>query len=154
MTSGQQVVTEELDCVCRFLELLQTENLALKSGELADLEEISRKKSTLIPELEAKTQARLAFFGVTNPTTAAQDAARWFAENPNEREARENWETLLKTAAKARDIHKANEVLVSLLLQRTNAALDILVQRQRDQTTYGSNGQATSPTGSRIIDSA
>ena len=154
MTACQQLVAEELDYVCRFHELLQTENQCLKSGALEDLEAISRKKSILIPELEARTRARLAFFEITEPTTASVNAGRWFAENPHEREAQKSWQDLLQKAAQARDLHKANEVLVSMLLQRTSAALDILVQRQREQTTYGSNGQASIPTGSRIIDSA
>lgn len=154
MTAGQQVISEELDYVCRFLELLQAENQCLKSGALEDLEAISRRKSILIPELEAKTRTRLAFFEITDPARATLNTERWFSENPHEREALKSWQKLLQEAAKARDLHKANELLVSLLLQRTSAALDILVQRQREQTTYSSNGQATTPTGSRIIDSA
>lgn len=154
MSPAQQVIAEEHDLVRRFLELLRTENQGLKSGALEDLAEIGRKKSGLIPELEAKTQARLSFFHVKDPAKATADAAQWFADNPHEREALNTWQGLLECAAKARDLHKTNELLVSLLLQRTGAALDILVQRQRDQVTYGSNGQASAPTGSRIIDSA
>lgn len=154
MTAGAQVVAEELDYVCRFFELLQAENQCLKSGALEDLEEISRRKSLLIPELEAKTRSRQAFFSGNDPANSTQDLERWLAENPHEHEVLKYWQNLLQKAARTRDLHKANELLVSLLLQRTSAALDILVQRQRDQTTYGSNGQATTPTGSRIIDSA
>ncbi len=154
MISAQQVLTDEYASVCRFLELLNAESVALRTGALDKLESIGLEKSTLIAELEAKTQARLRYFDVANATDAKQSIYSWFKAHPEEYRAFQCWQDLLAIAKLAHEGHQANEVLVVALLQRTNEALDILVQRQRDQTTYGNNGQASVPTGSRIIDSA
>ena len=51
-------------------------------------------------------------------------------------------------------MHLENQELLNKRLATTEAALDILMQRQKDTAVYGSDGQTTSLSGSRIVDSA
>lgn len=154
MTPLASSLKRESDAISRFVGLLEKEHSALGAGKTDSLANINADKITLIEELNRLEAERIALLpGVTN-TQSKADILAWFAAHPVEQEASILWGELLELARKARELHTSNGALVAILLQRTGEALDVLTQRQKSQTLYRSDGQASALSGSRIVDSA
>jgi flagellar biosynthesis protein FlgN len=77
----------------------------------------------------------------------------WLGRQPDNQTAAVNWENLLDLAREAKQLHELNASLVGMNLQQTNEALAIL-RKPAQHTLYGSNGQTSPFSGSRIVDSA
>jgi len=87
--------------------------------------------------------------------TADREGMRiWLAQNDDNRLAASAWEKLLDLASQARELNRLNGQLIALRLGATNRALETLTQQPAHPTLYGKNGQASSLTGSKIIDAA
>jgi flagella synthesis protein FlgN len=136
----------------RFRNALLLEQEILRSGKTDGLAEINAEKLTLVERLNQAGTERARMLSPSNETTT--DTRAWFSAHPQETESFALWKGLLELAREAREINELNGGLINLLHQKTTDALSILTQGKADQSLYGSNGQASPSTGSRIIDSA
>lgn len=154
MSQLHRALLDETALLRRFIEILREEQSLLTSGQADALAEVGAAKLDLVEKLNASEQARLRLLGLTPAQSSRQDMAEWLRRNPAESAAWQAWEQLITLAREAREIHAMNGELIAMHLARTSEALDILTQRQREASLYGSDGQAATGSGSRIVDSA
>lgn len=154
MTPFADLLTRETQLVSQFVALLKQEQEALQSGVPDSLETISKEKEALVGQLNRLETERSAFVA---PTTNAEDRSgmkAWLAQHPHDKHIPPLWEKLNTLARQAKALHEINGQLIEIHLSRTSAALAILEQHKQQHSLYGSDGQASAPTGSRIVDSA
>lgn len=154
MSQLHRALLDETALLRRFIEVLREEQSLLTSGQTDALAEVGATKLDLVEKLNASEQARFRLLGLTPAQSSRQDMAEWLRRNPAESAARQSWEQLITLAREAREIHAMNGELIAMHLARTSEALDILTQRQSEASLYGSDGQAATGSGSRIVDSA
>jgi flagellar biosynthesis/type III secretory pathway chaperone len=149
-----ELLDREISLVSAFVDLLNQEQDALKAAVPDALPEIQEKKMSLVEALNQASGARIAAIaGQGMPEQAAM--AEWLAkQNSASTALAASWQKLLELAREAKTLHQLNGQLVQMHLKRTEDALAILTQRQQENLFYGSNGQAATYTGSRIVDSA
>jgi len=152
MTKVADLLKRETELVVRFRNALLLEQEILRSGKTDGLAEISTEKLTLVEQLNQAGSERAHMLSPSGETTT--DTHAWFSAHPQEKDSFALWKRLLELAREAREINERNGGLINLLHQKTSDALSILTQGKADQSLYGSNGQASMSTGSRIIDSA
>ncbi|MBL8430338.1 MAG: flagellar protein FlgN [Dechloromonas sp.] len=152
MSTAAKMLKREAELVMRFRDTLLREQHILQSGTSDGLAEVNAEKLSLVESLNIAGVERAHALSSGDIDTI--DMQAWFASRPSEKEAAEEWNNLLETAREARDINELNGNLIQVLHQKTSDALFILTQGKADQSLYGSDGQASLSTGSRIIDSA
>jgi flagellar biosynthesis/type III secretory pathway chaperone len=152
MTRVAGLLKREAELVVRFRDTLIREQEILRSGKADGLAEISEEKLSLVESLNHAGIERARILSSSDDITI--DMQVWFSANPRETECLRLWEKLLVLAREVREINELNGRLINALHQKTNDALVILTQGQADRSLYGSNGQTSPSTGSRIIDSA
>lgn len=150
MTPLARLLNEEKGLIERFIEVLLQEQAALRSGKAEDLGPISEEKIALVGALN-ETESRR---GQLIEKADRAGMTRWLAAHPEERVAAGVWAQVLKLAGEAKQHHELNGQLITLHLKRTNEALAVLTHRSDNAKLYGSDGQATGGSGSRIVDSA
>lgn len=144
----------EIKLVGRFLEILQKEQEALKKGNPAALPELGAAKSELIVQLNGAEDERNRLIGGSPEVGDRNSMQRWLDNNPQAPQCRDLWHKLLELAREAKLMHELNGQLLTLHLRQTGDALAILTKRNQENTIYSSDGQTTTYTGSRIVDSA
>ena len=154
MTPLAGVLTREIDQVSRFLLLLKTEQEVLKSGQPDDLAIINEEKVKLVAQLNHLSAERAQLTSELESAANQASIASWLALQPREKQSAVLWDKLIQIAREAKELHDLNGQLTSMHLRQTNDALAILTERQPEKTLYGSNGQSSQLTGSRIVDSA
>lgn len=154
MSELQQLLEAEKGLVTRFLGLLREEQSALVEGLAETLSVLNQTKLELIDTLNTAEAARGAFIAASSTGNGKAEMKAWLLRHPAEKSARLLWEEILDLAREARQLHEMNGELIAMHLSKTSEAIDILTQRQKEAALYGSNGQAASGTGSRIVDSA
>lgn len=152
MTAVAALLKRETELVMRFRDMLLREQAILRSGKSESLAEINAEKLSLVESLNHAGTERARVLSADKDTTI--DMPAWLSVHPLENESAALWEGLLKIARQAREINELNGNLINLLHQKTSDALAILTHGQADKSLYGSNGQSSQSTGSRIIDSA
>lgn len=152
MTQVADLLRREHELVLRFRNTLLLEQEALRSGKTHTLSEISAQKISLVDTLNQVGAERSRI--ISPNANAAIDMQTWLSAHPKETSAAKLWKELLTIAREARDINESNGNLINVLHQKTTDALSILTQGLGDRSLYGSNGQSSVSTGSRIIDSA
>lgn len=151
--SAKELLEQEIDAVQRLILLLEKELAALKSGTPESLAEIGPQKSGLIDLLNRLELQRDGAIGRTGGTPARAAMESWLAKEDHDGTVRQLWEKLLLTAKQAKTLNELNGKVVNIHLQQTNQALSVL-SRQTSDELYGSDGQSSLLTGSRIVDSA
>lgn len=154
MTDIAAITEREVALIARFVELLKNEQESLRGTDTDQLPELGAAKAALVEQLNALEDQRVAALAMPAGETPRAAMEQWLAANPTQRAAAVNWTKLLSLAEEARQLHQLNAGLVALHLQRTQEALAILNGRTASETLYGSNGQASAISGSRIVDSA
>lgn len=152
MNTVAALLKNEAALVVRFRDTLLLEQEILRSGSSDDLAKISTEKLSLVESLNQAGIERARTLSSSDETTI--DMQAWFSAHPHETKSITIWEGLLKVAREAREINELNGSLISALHQKTSDALAILTRGEAEQSLYSSSGQASSSTGSRIIDSA
>lgn len=147
------ITKQEIIFVSRFVELLKKEQEMLKRGKASDLADINVEKISLVEQLNLlETNRRQALKIKGDEDT--RDAMRiWLGGQPKNQTAAVNWENLLDLAREAKQLHEVNASLIGMKLQQTNEALAIL-RKPAQHSLYGSDGQTSQFSGSRIVDSA
>lgn len=154
MTPLAGVLAREIDLVSSFISLLKKEQETLKSGQPDDLVKINTEKVKLVEQLnQLGTERALSSSGLESAVDQTS-IALWLAQHPQEKQSAALWNELIQFAREAKELHNLNGQLVAMYLRQANDALAILTQRQQENTLYGSNGQSSLLTGSRIVDSA
>lgn len=154
MSQLRRELLDETALLRRFIDVLREEQSLLTAGQADALAEVGATKLDLVEKLNAAEQSRLSLLGLTPAQSSRQDTAEWFRLHPAESAARQSWEQLIALAREARELHVMNGELIAMHLAKTSETLDILTQRQSEASLYGSDGQAATGSGSRIVDSA
>ena len=154
MSAVARILDQEIELVSHFLLLLKQEQDALKTGDPAPLPEIAEKKSRLVDQLNNVENERNRSLGEPYYNQGRNGMAGWLAANPSAADCARRWEKLIELARESRLMHQLNSRLLALHLNRTDEALAVLTRRHAENTLYGSNGQTSQFTGSRIVDSA
>lgn len=153
--SGLAAITQqEIELVSRFVALLQKECEALQRAEVGTLPEIAGEKTPLIEQLNTLEMKRGQLLKAGPGENVSTAMSRWLEANPKEQKIAADWEKLLDLAREAKRLNTLNSSLVKMHLNHTGEMLDVLTQQARKQALYGSNGQASQLSGSRIVDSA
>lgn len=148
------LLAQELTAVKTFIGLLTEEHELLKQGVADGLQALSERKLALVGQLNALESQRDTLLGPGQQTSPSERMQAWLQSHPQASNIHANWSSLLELAREARRLHQMNGEILSILLNRTSEAIQILTQQQKEVSLYGSDGQASSPTGSRIVDSA
>lgn len=154
MTRLAEILTRETELVSRFILLLKKEQDALKSGKPDVLAEINQEKLALVDQLNQIGIERSQIADLSGTASDREKMKAWLGQHPQEKKSAVQWITLLNLAQEAKALHQMNGKLISLHLQQTADAITVLTQQRQSHALYGSDGQATPATGSRIVDSA
>lgn len=144
----------EIPLISRFVALLQEEQDCLTRADVNALEEIGNAKTALAGQLNAHEGERRALLGLDASKKTREGMAAWLKEHPEDNNVAVNWEKLLILATEAKTLHELNAKLLGMHLQQTTEALAALTRQAENVTLYGSNGQTSLSSGSRIVDSA
>ncbi|KAB2926493.1 MAG: flagellar protein FlgN [Dechloromonas sp.] len=148
------ITEREVALIARFVDLLKEEQESLRRADPTALPDLGAAKITLVEQLNGLENERRSALGVADEEKPRAAMDKWLAANPTQRAAAINWKKVLELAEEARQLHQLNAGLVALHLQQTNEALAVVNARPQSQTLYGSDGQAATASGSRIVDSA
>lgn len=145
---------KENELIARFLDLLKEEQEVLRAARPDALGDVVARKLPLIEALNAVESERAVLIGSQAGKTTRAEMSAWLEKQPQAAELAALWQTILMQAQAAKALHLENSELLNKRLASTEAALDILMQRQKDTAVYGSDGQTSGISGSRIVDSA
>lgn len=154
MSELEKLLGEEKGLVVRFLDTLRKEQAALIEGDAAALKPLSDSKLALVEQLNRVELSRSSLTAIPSGGTGMHGMLQWLDRHPEESASRALWLKIISLARVARQMHAMNGELIAMHLAKTNEALAILVQKQKDVSLYSSDGQSASGTGSRIVDSA
>lgn len=154
MSSPDQIIEREIKLISRLVALLQEEQNSLKTADPLALPRIHEEKSVLVDQLNALENERIQMIGGPASQPDRQRMQAWLDAHPVETKVASQWQQLIQLAQEAKQQSQLNASLVRLHLEKTTQALAILTRHAHDNLLYGSNGQAASYTGSRIVDSA
>lgn len=135
-----QTLYEETRAARELTECLQQEQAQLVAADVDALPATTERKNQLVArmaELAGKRHKALA--GAGFPASEAGMLA-WLAEFPA---LKATWQDLLAQASEARELNRANGMLINTHLQRTRSALNVLRQQPEGSGVYGPNGQAS-----------
>jgi flagellar biosynthesis protein FlgN len=151
MTALERLLTEEKDLVVRFLDTLRKEQAALVEADVGTLQPLSDRKLGLIDQLNRVEASRIALISLP---PGKDSMLQWLTQHPEESGVRALWLKIISLARVARQMHQMNGELIAMHLAKTNEALSVLIQKQKDVALYSSDGQSSTGTGSRIVDLA
>lgn len=149
-----ELLERETALVAAFIAILGEQQEALKLGNIEPLPGIDQRKAVLAEQLNAIEIQRNGLLRQAGMEESRVGMSRWLASRAADPAAAQAWEKLLQLAAEARDLNLLNGKLIALRLQHTNQALAALGGQDQQSALYGRDGQATPPTGSRVIDAA
>ncbi len=148
-----RTLSEEVDKLRQFIELLQHEQELLKRGDTEALLPLIEKKNGLANALGTYAQMReneLARLGL--PAGRAGMEA-WLTMG-GEHAPHSDWKNLLVLAAQAQDINATNGKLIGLHMQHNQQAFNALMGAAGRAMTYGPDGQQQVGGGGRTLGTA
>ncbi|MCL2523688.1 MAG: flagellar protein FlgN [Betaproteobacteria bacterium] len=148
------LTAREIALLARFVELLKDEQETLRRADPEPLADIGAAKVALVEQLNALENERRDALAIDGAEKIRSAMSQWLAANPTQQQVARDWQTLLELAGEAKELHNLNAGLVALHLQQTGDALHVLDARRAGDSLYGSNGQTTATSGSRLVDSA
>lgn len=152
--SIEHLLEQESAQLGRFIELLEREQVALKQADPAPLTIIEQEKTAVVDTLNALSVERLASIARKTGANDKETMLAWLETQAPNSPARQHWQRLTDQARTAQRLNTLNAQLVNQHLARTSQALNVLDRSRSSAPLYGSDGQATHYTGSRIVDSA
>ncbi|MDR2188319.1 MAG: flagellar protein FlgN [Azonexus sp.] len=148
------ITRREIALINHFIDLLKEEQEALRQANPEPLPRLAAAKVEQVEQLNALEAERRATLGISSEDKVRSAMENWLSANPAEQQLARDWQTLLDLAREAKELHRLNAGLITLHLQQTADALHILDSRRAADALYGNDGQATGPSGSRLVDSA
>jgi flagella synthesis protein FlgN len=147
-----QTLTAEADAVQRFVDVLQLEQSALKSGETEQLTDFAEQKSQVsitLKQLSAQRNALLAASGLSDDRAGIE---AWCAMNPAEQRVTEAWARVIALASEARELNRLNGDLIQIHMLYNSKALEALRGGNSALELYGPDGQSQTLGNRRIND--
>jgi len=154
MTPMSELLGRESALVKEFIGVLKAEQDALKQGNVAGLDGIAAKKSSLTSQLNSLDQERCRLLRAAGLSNDKKGIRGWLARNPSDRGMVNEWAKLIRLASEARDINNLNGQLISIHMQATEQALSALTWQPQRSVLYGRDGHSASGPTKRIIDAA
>ncbi|MFZ2267876.1 MAG: flagellar protein FlgN [Azonexus sp.] len=154
MSQLAALTEQEIELISELLARLEEEQEALKNADATALPALSEQKLKVIERLNTLESARAKVLGCQAGTDVRTAMEAWLAKHPEQQQLLGNWKKLLDLARQAKQLHIQNGQLISMHLQQTNEMLATLTSPAQQNTLYGSDGQASPTSGSRIVDSA
>lgn len=154
MSTLSALTEQEIGLMTDLLSRLKEEQDALKNGNAGALPTLGEAKLKLIEQLNAIETARSQFLLCKGGTDVRAAMQAWLAAHPDQLTLATSWNKVLDLARQAKLLHEVNGKLVGMHLQQTNEMLAALTSPAQQNTLYGSDGQASLASGSRIVDSA
>lgn len=152
--SIERLLEQECVQLGRFIQLLEREQEALTQANPAPLATIEQEKTAVVATLNALSAKRLAGIHPGAELNDKEIMQSWLQTQDINSAPSQHWQRLTDLARTAQRLNALNAQLVNQHLARTNQALSILDRSRTSAPLYGSDGQATHYTGSRIVDSA
>lgn len=154
MSSLAEIILAEADVVSAFVLLLQEEQEALKSGNADALPALIERKTVVTGKLAPFSNGRNDILTRAGFNTDRPGIEAWLTKYPNDNAVRHSWEKLQSLAAEARELNRLNGELIRLHMQSNAHALEALLSSANRQDLYSADGQSSTGTTRRIIDSA
>ena len=154
MSALNEILEREIEQVSRFLVFLDQEQDVLKSAQPESLPPIHAEKAATVALLNELETRRIQLIGGTRELSDRARMEAWLKSHPAETKSARLWERLIELARSTKEKNDLNAILIKMHLERTTQALNILTRHAQENTLYGSDGQASVFTGSRIVDSA
>lgn len=145
---------QEIALISRLLCRLEEEQEALKTANATALPALGEDKLKLIEQLNVLESARADVLRCSAGEDVRAAMEAWLNQHPDQKQLAGNWKKLLDLARQAKQMHEVNGQLVNMHLQQTKEILAALTMTAQQNTLYGANGQASTGSGSRIVDSA
>lgn len=145
-----EALHRELAMFGAFSELLEAEQRALTEADIPALEAILPRKSAVLDALRDCAALRLS--SLTDAGLAAnRDGMQQWIDSTGSRQAQEVWAALLRTAARARELHAGNAVLLRTLAENNQQAVDMLRQLADPGAVYDAEGRTSASLGPRDL---
>lgn len=154
MSVLSEIIEREINLVSRFVAVLNEEQDCLKQANPAPLQDLSTSKASLVDQMNALENERMAAIGEAGKPSNRTAMENWLTHNSTDTLAALSWSKLLDLAREAKILHELNGSLVAMHLKNTAEVLATLTQQANKPALYGASGQAVQATGSRIVDSA
>jgi len=152
----QSLLEQEGTVMGQFIQLLQTEQLALKDGKTDELEALDAQKAALVAKLNEQGELRNQFLRGAKLAPDREGVEAWIQANPKDFAVRQQWGRLKSAVVEARELNLLNGKLIAMRLQHNQQLLGALLSSSGTPQTnlYGPNGQPAQLSGRRIIDAA
>lgn len=155
MSQGiERIIALELESIETFIGILQEEQLVLRDGPVDGLAPLGEKKMALVARLNSLEAEREMLLPKATAKTAVASMEAYIKAQPDASRLEPLWHGLLERAREARDLHQVNAKILAGLLDQTDAAINVLRSKQQSTSLYGSDGQVSGSSGSRIVDLA
>ncbi|MEY2632532.1 MAG: hypothetical protein RIR00_1186 [Pseudomonadota bacterium] len=148
------LLRRELELVDGFVSLLREEQDALTAGDGDVLAEVVARKGKAAEQLALADRQRAGWSQRHGLPPELPALAQWL-ERQGPSPLLDAWRALMQSARAAKTLNASNGLLITQRLNNTQESLNSLLGQQRQATSlYGRNGQTSTLTGSRLIDSA
>ncbi len=134
------------ECSQRLLDILQEEELVLRSADADEIDRITTAKQALILEMESHQRAQDSFLAAHNLPPGPQSMERYLKTLPAEAPERAAWGELQALVSQCRIRNEINGSIVGLSRNHVRQALEILKGSPETGTIYGPDGEALSAT--------
>lgn len=146
-TGFAENLAAETEALRQFLQILHSEQQALKQGNIDKLVEFARLKSeqgVRLSQLGTNLNRLLSQQGLgETPEDIRQLIQR---EDPDDRHGlAQRWEELLDLAKQAQDMNRLNGAMIEALLKHNQQALAILQEAAKQTSLYGPDGHSQAP---------
>ena len=135
----------------RLLQILQEEDLALRSSEADDIDRVTAAKQALILEIESHQQAQDRFLATHNLPPGPQSVERYLKTLPADAPERAAWSDLQALVSQCRIRNEINGSILSLSRNHVRQALEILKGSPESGTIYDRNGEALPAAGTKPL---
>lgn len=142
-THPAETLAEELAAARNLVALLKREQNHLVTVDVEGLDGVTEEKSGIVmrmTELALRRHRVLAVAGFDGSETGMQAWMNSANANPDHRQS---WTELLEAAQQAKELNRANGVLLTRQMSRNQAALNVLRRTQPGGAIYGPDGQSS-----------
>ncbi len=146
-----ETLTATRECGQRLLDVLQEEDLALRSAEADDIDRITAAKQALILEIESLQQAQDNFLAANNLPSGPQSVERYIKTLPADAPERVAWSDLQALVSQCRIRNEINGSILALSRNHVRQALEILKGSPETGTIYDRNGEALPASGTNPL---
>lgn len=147
------LLSQELETLGSFIELLRREQALLAAGTSEGLMDLAAEKSNTAVKLGRLAAARDHELARRHLPLGRAGMDAWTLTDAGA-PSQAKWDRLLSLAAEARALNEASGKVIALQLQHNQQALSVLMAAADQMSTYGPDGQPLAGTGGRSLGSA